>query len=73
MLHMNDPDENERIIIFATDNHLKLLSRANYWTMDGTFKSAAHLIGQIYAIHVCQKGKWGPVVIYLMIHKTKNS
>jgi len=41
--------------------------------MDGTFKSAAHLIGQIYAIHVCQKGKWVPVVINLMTHKTKNS
>jgi len=55
MLSMNDPDESERIIIFATGNHLKLLHRAKYWTMDGTFKSAAHLIGRIYAISIFVK------------------
>ena len=41
--------------------------------MNGTFKSAAHRIGQIYAIHICQKGNWIPVVVNLMTHKTKNS
>ena len=41
-----------RILIFATDNSLQLLSSSDHWFMDGTFKIAPELFFQLYTVHV---------------------
>ena len=38
LLHYNCEDEN-KIIIFATDRHLRFLFNSRFWIMDGTFRS----------------------------------
>lgn len=63
------------MIILSSNYHLKLLQRASYWVMDGTFKSAPKIMCQIYAIHgeVGASGKWVPLVIALLENKSKNT
>lgn len=68
-----DRDEDERMIVFSTNHHLKLLLRADHWLMDGTFKSAPHIVCQVYAIHASVMGKWVPLVIALLERKTKRT
>ncbi|KAE8739816.1 hypothetical protein FOCC_FOCC014684 [Frankliniella occidentalis] len=72
LLHF-DPEEDQRVIIFTTDKHLRLLARATYWVMDGTFKVAPHIICQVYAIHAAINGKWVPLVVVLMERKTRRA
>jgi hypothetical protein len=68
-----DPQDEEKIIIFSSNSHLRLLARADFWVMDGTFKSAPRVVTQIYAIHASVGGKWLPLVIALMENKNKES
>ena len=50
MLYDSGPDSDNRIMIFATDMCLQLLSGAQTCFMDGTFKTAPLLFKQIYII-----------------------
>lgn len=72
LLHY-DPEEEERIIILTTNQHLKLLARATYWVMDGTFKVAPNVVCQVYAIHAAVNGKWVPLVVVLTERKTRRT
>ncbi|KAE8740306.1 hypothetical protein FOCC_FOCC014180 [Frankliniella occidentalis] len=72
LLHY-DPEEDQRVIIFTTNQHLKLLARATYWVMDGTFKVAPHVVCQVYAIHGAVNGKWVPLFIVLMERKSRRT
>jgi hypothetical protein len=51
LLHY-DCDSETKFMIFSTDDHLRRLSRSEYWICDGTFKSAPNIICQIYTIHI---------------------
>ncbi|XP_052124774.1 uncharacterized protein LOC127749675 [Frankliniella occidentalis] len=68
-----EPEDEERMLVFSSNHHLKLLQRATYWVMDGTFKSAPKIVCQIYAIHGCVNGKWVPLVIALLENKTRRT
>ena len=46
-----DPEAEDKIIIFATNRHLRYLSKARYCIMDGTFKSAPGVFHHLYTIH----------------------
>lgn len=43
--------EGEIVIIFATEQNLKLLAEAEFWIMDGTFRCSPKLVYQLYTIH----------------------
>ncbi|CAF1111998.1 unnamed protein product [Brachionus calyciflorus] len=49
-----DPSKknNDRIIIFATEKNLQLLSKFRHWLCDGTFDAAPKLFKQLFTIHV---------------------
>lgn len=67
-----EPRDAQRIVVFTSNLHLKMLYRAKFWVMDGTFKSAPSLFCQIYAIHGCVNGvKWVPLVIALLENKSQ--
>ncbi|XP_033116144.1 uncharacterized protein LOC117116254 [Anneissia japonica] len=50
LLYDNGPDTESCITVFATDDHLKVLSNADVWLMDGCFKMAPPGFLQ-YVIH----------------------
>jgi hypothetical protein len=49
--------DNEKIMIFCTHSNLTYLENADYWLMDGTFKTVPTLFHQLYTIHVPVGGK----------------
>ena len=54
LLYDNHDCQNNRIISFATDEHIQLLSTAEKWFMDGCFKLApAGLFMQLYIYIIC--------------------
>ncbi|CAF4773734.1 unnamed protein product, partial [Rotaria socialis] len=42
---------NKRILIFATDDQLRVLFKAKHILMDGTFSSCPPLFDQVYTLH----------------------
>ncbi len=45
-------DDDERILVFSTDECIQLLRDSNNWFADGTFKTTPLLFYQLYTIHV---------------------
>jgi len=43
--------EGHKIYIFSTKDEISKLVNANYWVMDGTFKTAPSIFLQMYTIH----------------------
>ncbi|XP_034238652.1 uncharacterized protein LOC117643707 [Thrips palmi] len=66
-----DRDAEDKMIVLATNRHLRYLAKAKYWIMDGTFKSAPSVFYQLYTIHGQVHGQWFPLVMVLMTKKTK--
>jgi hypothetical protein len=50
LLYDNHGNDN-RMLIFATDDALDKLSYCKTWLVDGTFKTCPNLFGQLYTIH----------------------
>ena len=46
-----DSLDTKRFLVFSSDRQLEILSRANRWHIDGTFKSSPDLYHQVYLIH----------------------
>ncbi|CAF0852987.1 unnamed protein product [Brachionus calyciflorus] len=46
-----DTNDSDRIIAFASDTQLGILSRSKRWHVDGTFKAAPTIFYQLYMIH----------------------
>ncbi|CAH1763582.1 7335_t:CDS:2 [Entrophospora sp. SA101] len=69
--------DEEKIMIFCTTSNLQHLQEANYWIMDGTFKTTPTLSQQIYTIHVLVGGENNacdfPMVYTLMTSKSEES
>lgn len=42
----------DRILIFSTENNLKLMDQSTNWLVDGTFKTVPSLFYQLFTIHV---------------------
>ena len=49
--------DNERILIFATQQGIRFLSNNSHWFMDGTFKLCPKIFYQIYAIHALKNNQ----------------
>ena len=52
MMYDNGPQAEARIIIYATDQGLKLLSQSQQWFMDGNFAISPQHFAQLYVIRV---------------------
>ena len=61
----------ERIIIFGTENNLRILIQNNHWYADGTFKTVPLLFEQLYTIHIIKNGVSIPAVYALLPNKTR--
>ena len=46
-----------KILLFVTDENLRILSEAEFWLCDGTFKTVPHIMMQLYTIH-CPSGRY---------------
>ena len=48
--HDSGPNTHDRVVVFATDESLRALCRANTWFMDGNFSLAPPVFEQLYVI-----------------------
>ena len=64
-------DDENRILIFATDNGLEDLVRSPNWAADGTFKVSPLIFYQLYCIHMQESTFSIPRVFALLPGKTK--
>ena len=51
LLHDSGSDDEERFIMFGTDNNLDIIQEQRNWYADGTFKEAPRVFSQVYTIH----------------------
>ena len=68
-LIIDTPGEN-KILAFATDQNLRILSEASTIYGDGTFYAAPQLYTQIYTFHAMYKGTMLPLLYILLPSKT---
>ena len=59
-----------RLIIFATNDAIRLLATNPHWFMDGTFKVCPEIFFQIYTIHVLINHQVFSCVFALLPNKT---
>jgi hypothetical protein len=58
--------EEDRILIFTTDNFLNHLAQSNHWYADGTFKVVPKLFNQLFTIHALNYQTVIPTIYALM-------
>jgi hypothetical protein len=64
----------EKMIIFCTTSNLQNLQEADYWIMDGTFKTVPILFQQLYTIHaLVKKGNSSRVLSMVYVLMTSKS
>ena len=69
-----DSGDQDRILIFATDEKLDLLENNTDWFIDGTFDTVPLIYTQLFTIHArVQGGKVIPCVYVLLPNKTQVS
>lgn len=56
----------DRMIVFGTEENLRLLAGAKHWLMDGTFGACSMLFGQLYSIHAIIGEKVVPLIYALL-------
>ncbi|KII73004.1 hypothetical protein RF11_00672 [Thelohanellus kitauei] len=66
-----DNNSVERILIFSTEENLRLLSNHRTWFCDGTFKTCPSLFQQLYSIHVKIYESTVPLVYALLPRKNE--
>jgi len=73
LLYDNGPEADERVIIFATQQHLQKLAECTTWCMDGTFSVAPRIFHQLYVIQGHVNGVFMPLVFALLQRKTQTT
>ena len=68
-----DSGDQDRILIFATDERLTLLENNTDWFIDGTFDAVPLIYTQLFTIHAKIQGKVIPCVYVLLPNKTQVS
>ncbi|CAF0717105.1 unnamed protein product [Brachionus calyciflorus] len=68
-----DTEDNERIICFASDKQLEILSLTKRWHVDGTFKAAPSLFYQLYMIHAWYLDEMHACVFVFLQNKYQSS
>lgn len=78
--HKGDPflmsdtgDDSDRMLIFGTEQNLKLLSKSTCWFADGTFKTVPPPFSQLYVIHGCIDESTMPFVYALLPSTTQET
>ena len=73
-LHGDVKLNNQRHIMFYTDNQLDLLQKAKEWYVDGTFKCIGHPFSQLWTTHAFLRHKDSikqvPLIFIFMLSKT---
>ncbi|CAF1068301.1 unnamed protein product, partial [Brachionus calyciflorus] len=59
-------DDKSRIIIFTTEQNIRLLGTYRDWYCDGTFDVSPTLFKQVYTIHIIIRGTTLPMVYALL-------
>ena len=72
-LQYDNKSENQRVIILACDEAIKLLAKAKTWHIDGTFKSCPKGLMQIFTIHAHIYDQFFPCAYIIMQHKNEKS
>jgi len=67
------PEASERIIIFATDEHLQLLSESDTRYLDGNFGLSPKFFLQLYVIRVKKNNVFVTTVYCILQRKAKNT
>ena len=62
-----------RILIFASDQGLELLSNSEHWFCDGTFKVCPEIFYQVYTIHALVNGRVLPCLFALLPNKNQQT
>ena len=73
LLHDSSPQDENRVIVFATLPGLDLLSLSDDWFCDGTFSTAPNVFCQIYTIHASVEGCLIPIVYALLPDKKEST
>ncbi|RWS22873.1 uncharacterized protein B4U80_00590 [Leptotrombidium deliense] len=60
----------ERIIVFATNRAIDMLSKSDHWHADGTFKTSPLLFAQTYTIHGVRNQEVVPALYALLPNQT---
>lgn len=60
-----------RMIIFGTNDYVKLLQTHTEWYVGGTFKTCPSLFAQVYTIHIVYRNKSVPIIYALLPNKSK--
>ncbi|PSN31746.1 hypothetical protein C0J52_24469 [Blattella germanica] len=68
-----DEDEYDRIIVYASKNHIRKLHRSTIWYIDGTFKTAPDIFTQIVTVHGKYVGHPFPFIYSLLPNKRQSS
>ena len=71
LLHDSGQGDNDRLLIFGTDETLQWLTDHRHWLGDGTFKVVPELFFQLYTVHVYVGGAAIPCIYALMRSKTQ--
>jgi len=65
-------DDKTRVIVFTTENNLRLLQQIREWLADDTFDLAPkRVFKQVYSIHLIYKNKDLPMIYGLLPNKTQ--
>ena len=65
--------DDERILIFASDQGLELLSNSEHWLCDGTFKVCSEIFYQVYTIYALVNGRVFPCLLALLPNKNQQT
>ena len=66
-----ESQDEDKIIIFATNGNIKLLCEAETIYVDGTFQTCPSLFYQVFTIHAFKNGKQFPLIYALLPDKTQ--
>ena len=66
-----DSGDNDRILIFATEEKLRLLQNTEHWFADGTFDTVPNIYSQLYTFHAMIQGMVVTCLYALLPNKTR--
>lgn len=73
LLYDNGPNSPHRIIVYATDEELRVLCEVDTLFMDGTFKTSPKLFMQLYVIHSILGNTTVPTVYSYLERKNRDT
>lgn len=73
LLRDNGPGASERLVMFATDDHLKLLTESDTWYLDGNFGLSPKCFLQLYVIRIKKNNVFLTSIYCILQRKTKST